>query len=117
MTPNLPEAAVLLGRPIENLAEAEVAAAALARKFGTACVLKGGHLAGAVITDLLYDGQRLHRFRKPRIATQTHGTGCTFAAALCAWLARGASLPLAVRRAQAYVHKQLTAQARQNSQT
>jgi len=107
ITPNVPEAEVLLGRRIDDAAEAEAAAGQLARRFRTACVLKGGHLAGSIVTDLLYAGEHLYRFRAARLKGATHGTGCMFSAALCALLARGKALPEAVRGAQSYVHSVL----------
>jgi len=104
LTPNIPEAARLLDRPIESLDDARDAARRLQAMGPTAVVLKGGHLPGDEVVDLLFDGHTLHEFRGPRIATtSTHGTGCTFASAIAANLALGSSLPESVRLAKAYV--------------
>jgi hydroxymethylpyrimidine/phosphomethylpyrimidine kinase len=103
-TPNIPEAEVLSGRPIDSPADARDAAGRIQALGPTAVIITGGHAAGAEIVDLLFDGERFLEFRTPRIdTTQTHGTGCTFASAVAAYLARGASLADAAAQAQAYV--------------
>jgi hydroxymethylpyrimidine kinase/phosphomethylpyrimidine kinase len=110
ITPNLPEAEVLLGRAIGSSDEQQTAARELARRFGVACVVKGGHLAGDAahrreVTDVLCVGGCVHAYRCPRVpAAQTHGTGCTFSAALAANLALGLPLPRAVANAQRFVY-------------
>ena len=69
-----------------------------------AVVIKGGHSPGDEIVDLLFDGRRFSEFRVPRVDSRnTHGTGCTFASAIAARLALGATLDEAVAGAQAYV--------------
>jgi hydroxymethylpyrimidine/phosphomethylpyrimidine kinase len=104
VTPNIPEAEVLSGRAIRTLDDAREAARVLHAMGPTAVVIKGGHAPGDEIVDLLYDGHRFTEFRAPRIASRnTHGTGCTFASAIAARLARGATLEEAVAGAQAYV--------------
>jgi hydroxymethylpyrimidine/phosphomethylpyrimidine kinase len=104
LTPNVPEASRLLDQPIESLDEAREAARRLQRMGPAAVVLKGGHLPGDEVIDLLFDGHTMHEFRGPRIVTSTtHGTGCTFASAIAANLALGSTLPEAVRQAKAYV--------------
>ena len=114
VTPNRAEAEVLWGAPITSTAEAEAAATGLARRWGAAVLLKGGHPAGAetdTATDLLAlpDGT-LHAFSLPRLATpHTHGTGCTLSAALACRLAEGHTLPQAVHLATAYLHRALAA--------
>lgn len=110
VTPNLPEAEALAKRPVDTPERVLDAAKAIA-DLGPALVLvKGGHAAGAVVTDLLWDGRELHRFAGPRIATRsTHGTGCTLSAAITAWLARGLAPVEAVRRARIFVEGSLTA--------
>ena len=109
ITPNLPEAEALLGERIADLAAARAAAAELARRYGTACALKGGHLESPTVTDLLFCDGRLHEWSSPRLAAaETHGTGCTFAAALTAGLAKGQPLPEAVERARGFVIHALT---------
>jgi hydroxymethylpyrimidine/phosphomethylpyrimidine kinase len=108
ITPNLPEAEVLWGAAIRTEADMSAAARDLERRFGAACALKGGHLRGAQVVDMLCENGRLHVWRSPRLrAAQTHGTGCTFSAALAAWLARGAALPEACNRARLYVRRAL----------
>ena len=70
----------------------------------SAVIVKGGHAPGDEIVDLLFDGERFYEFRTARISTRhTHGTGCTFASAIAAFLALGRSLPDATALAQAYV--------------
>jgi hydroxymethylpyrimidine/phosphomethylpyrimidine kinase len=88
ITPNLPEAAVLLSAPEPTtLAEMHQAARALHRLGPTYVLLKGGHLLAADSPDLLFDGKTITEFTSPRIATRnTHGTGCTLAAAIAALL-------------------------------
>ncbi len=108
VTPNLDEAGVLLGRAISSLAEMEAAGDQLVRAFGTAFLLKGGHLRGeSRATDLLFgaDGSR-HRFSAPFVSgVSTHGTGCATSAAIASYVARGLALPEAVERAKLYVTK------------
>jgi hydroxymethylpyrimidine/phosphomethylpyrimidine kinase len=90
VTPNLHEAGALLGRPVQSEERMRDAARAL-RGLGAAAVLvKGGNLAGGEAVDLLYDGDEFTRLATPRIQTpHTHGSGCTYAAAITALLARG----------------------------
>jgi hydroxymethylpyrimidine/phosphomethylpyrimidine kinase len=104
VTPNVPEAEALAGMPVRSLADAREAAGRILR-FGPAAVLvKGGHLSGDTITDLLVDGSHVIELTGPRIAGRhTHGTGCTLAAAIAARLALGQSLEDAARGAKAYV--------------
>jgi hydroxymethylpyrimidine/phosphomethylpyrimidine kinase len=104
VTPNVPEAEALAGMPVRSLADAREAARRILR-FGPAAVLvKGGHLPGDTITDLLVDGSQVIELTGPRIAGRhTHGTGCTLAAAITARLALGQSLEDAARGAKAYV--------------
>jgi hydroxymethylpyrimidine/phosphomethylpyrimidine kinase len=104
VTPNLPEAARLCGRPVTTLAEQREAAQALVKLGAGAALVKGGHAEGDPV-DVLFDGERLLELSLPRLeTTSTHGTGCTYAAAITAFLARGEALPSAVQRAHAYVH-------------
>lgn len=104
VTPNLPEAEVLLGITIATLDDAREAARRIQKMGPGAVVLKGGHLPGDEAIDVLFDGRAYHEFRAPRIDTRnTHGTGCTFASAIAANLALGHPLVEAVRRAKAYV--------------
>ena len=109
ITPNLPEAEALLGEVIPDEAALESAARRLSEKFGTAILLKGGHLDGPQCIDLLVDQGAVHRFTAARIPVSgSHGTGCTLSAAIAAQLARGASLPEAVKIAKAYLGETLS---------
>ena len=110
ITPNLPEAEVLVGRPIRDVADMRDAAAALRALGVPAVLLKGGHLEGDVVTDLLVTAEGVEEFTSARIATRhTHGTGCTLASAIAAGLAQGMSLRDAVVRARAYVRAAIAA--------
>jgi hydroxymethylpyrimidine/phosphomethylpyrimidine kinase len=103
VTPNLPEAEILVGRRIETLEEVRAAARVLHALGPRHIVVKGGHLAADPV-DLYFDGQRYLELHAARIQTpHTHGTGCTFASALAAFLARGLIVEQAVREAKAYV--------------
>ncbi len=104
VTPNVPEAEALTGVTIDGDASIEAALHAL-HALGPAWVLlKGGHLAASDATDFLYDGAHVHTFTGPRIATRnTHGTGCTYASAITAWIARGLAVPDAIHHAKAYL--------------
>ena len=104
ITPNLDEAAVLIGRPITNLEEMRLGGQELAVRFGIAILLKGGHLREAIATDLLFADGEIHEFRAPFVpGVSTHGTGCTYSAAIAAELARGLPLVEAVASAKRYV--------------
>ena len=108
VTPNLPEAEVLCGHAIRTRQELGPAAREIAERYGCACALKGGHMAGGVVVDVLWADGVLHEFELPRVRIrETHGTGCTFSAALAAHLALGCALPRAVQRAKAYVQSAL----------
>ena len=103
MTPNIPEAETLLGVKIETLEDAKEAAQALVGMGARAVVVKGGHLKGPP-TDILYDGEEFRAYTSRRIeTTSTHGTGCTFASATAANLAKGLPLRQAVSLAKSYV--------------
>ena len=104
VTPNIPEAETLAGMTIRGDDACREAARQIVRLGAAAVVIKGGHLPSADIVDLLYDGRRFVEFRTERIpGTSTHGTGCTFAAAVTAHLALGHPLEEAIPQAQAYV--------------
>jgi hydroxymethylpyrimidine/phosphomethylpyrimidine kinase len=106
VTPNLDEVAVLLGaRPRDETDMAE-AAERLVRSLGArAALVKGGHLDGDEVVDVLFDGA-IRTFRRPRVATRsTHGTGCTLSAAITARVALGDALAEAVETALHYVHR------------
>lgn len=108
LTPNLQEAACLLQTTVGTVEEMETAAADLARRYGTSVLLKGGHLTGDVMTDVLYDASRhtLHRYSSEKIDTPNlHGTGCTLSSAIATYLAQGETLPCSVLRAKQYMDK------------
>ncbi|HEY0885343.1 MAG TPA: bifunctional hydroxymethylpyrimidine kinase/phosphomethylpyrimidine kinase [Ramlibacter sp.] len=113
VTPNLDEAALLVGRPLGNEADMEAAARQLLEMGARAVLVKGGHLAGDIVSDLLLErGGEPCWTRGARIASpNTHGTGCTLSSAIAAHLALGAALPEAVQRAREYVRGALQAGA------
>lgn len=97
VTPNLNEASILVGFPVQDEASMRDAAQALVERGAGAALIKGGHLGGVQIVDILYDGHSFGQFRKPKLATtSTHGTGCTLSAAIAAGLAHGRPLQEAV---------------------
>jgi hydroxymethylpyrimidine/phosphomethylpyrimidine kinase len=103
LTPNLHEAAALAGFPVRGPDQMRRAAEAIAKLGARAVLVKGGHLETGATDVLLADG-RFYEFPAPRIATRhTHGTGCTYSAAIAACLARGLGLPDAVRAAKAFI--------------
>ena len=106
MTPNLPEAGVLLNRVMET-ADDQLDAIDDVRGLGAkAVLLKGGHLPDAELRDLLVEADRVTTFSNPRIETRhTHGTGCTLASAIAAGIAAGLALAPATERAIAYVRE------------
>jgi hydroxymethylpyrimidine/phosphomethylpyrimidine kinase len=104
ITPNLDEAARLLGEPIDNLQTMRQAGARLAEKYAVPVLLKGGHLAGKEAIDLLFAHGNVTEFAAPfSRGIATHGTGCTYSAAIIAGLASGLSLEESVRRAKKFV--------------
>ena len=105
VTPNVPEAEALTGITIRTMEEMRRAACRLRELGARAVLIKGGHLEGDA-TDLLFDGAGWHEFPAPRVATpHTHGTGCTYSAAITAGLALGLALPVAVGRAKRFIHE------------
>ena len=104
-TPNLGEAAALLKRDVKTISDMENAAQEFYRRYQCSVILKGGHLAADEdATDLLFDGQEITRLSTPRIPDiDTHGTGCTFSAALAALLGSDHSLPEAFAIAKRYI--------------
>lgn len=109
VTPNLDEAGVLLQRPVRGAEDQEPAAQALARRFGCAVLLKGGHLEGDPV-DLLWCDGRAQRFEHPRVETPglvARGTGCTLSAAITAQLALGDALPEACAAGIAFTARAL----------
>ncbi len=100
VTPNVPEAEVLAGRRIASLADAEAAARRIHDLGPGYVVVKGGHLEGDA-TDVAFDGEQPHRLEAPRLDRRhTHGTGCTFSAAIAAGLAKGQAPLTAIREAK-----------------
>jgi hydroxymethylpyrimidine/phosphomethylpyrimidine kinase len=113
VTPNLHEARALCGFEITNLDEMRRAAKAIHQMGPRNVVVKGGHLSAELeAIDLLYDGNSFQEFRAPRLSTKNdHGTGCTFASAIAAELAKGHTVPDAVRIAKEYLTQILRASA------
>ncbi len=110
ITPNLPEAELLAGMAIPDLAAMHRAVETLLRLGVPAVLLKGGHGAGGTVTDLLGTASGTVVFEHPRQVTRhTHGTGCTMATAVAVGLAGGLALPAAVERACRYVQAALAA--------
>jgi hydroxymethylpyrimidine/phosphomethylpyrimidine kinase len=104
VTPNIPEAEAIAGVTIRTVADMHAAARAIVAMGPRAVLLKGGHMEGAEVTDILYQGDMAEAMTHPRVDTRhTHGTGCTLASAIAAGLAQGMDLAAAVRRARAYV--------------
>jgi hydroxymethylpyrimidine/phosphomethylpyrimidine kinase len=104
VTPNAPEAEVLAGMPVRTVADAREAARRIHKLGPSAVVVKGGHLDTPEVVDVLYDGRAFTEFKGPRVESRnSHGSGCTFAAALAANLALGQPLVEAVRLAKEYV--------------
>jgi hydroxymethylpyrimidine/phosphomethylpyrimidine kinase len=104
LTPNLPEAEVLVGRSLNSEAAVREAARAIVDMGPRSVVMKGGHRSGGPAVDLLFDGQSFVEFSSERFETpNTHGTGCTFSAAIAAGLARGLGVEEAVGEAKRYV--------------
>ncbi|MCE2564930.1 bifunctional hydroxymethylpyrimidine kinase/phosphomethylpyrimidine kinase [Komagataeibacter sp. FNDCF1] len=111
LTPNLPEAEALLGRPIARREDMQDAARELLALGARAVLLKGGHIQGDELVDVLVEqGGRMETFASPRIATRhTHGTGCTLASAIATGLGQGMTLRDAVVRARTYVRNAIAA--------
>jgi hydroxymethylpyrimidine/phosphomethylpyrimidine kinase len=108
VTPNLPEAERLCGFEITTQEQMERAAQAIVARGARAVLVKGGHLAGDEIVDLLYFRGSFHEFRGKRIDTvHTHGTGCALAASIAARLALEDSMPQAVERSREFVRRGL----------
>jgi hydroxymethylpyrimidine/phosphomethylpyrimidine kinase len=108
VTPNLHEAAQLVGFPVDDRADMEMAAIALKAMGPRYVVVKGGHLKGDAC-DLLYDGEQFTVLANERIDTiHTHGTGCTFSSAVAAGLAKGLPVDQAVQAAKQYITMAIT---------
>lgn len=107
LTPNLHEAGLLTGRPVGDMTEMEEAARRLSARFGLSILVKGGHLEGDTMCDLLYNKEgNITRYPAPKVDSRNlHGTGCTLSSAIAAFLALGNPVEEAVRRAKNYVHQ------------
>jgi hydroxymethylpyrimidine/phosphomethylpyrimidine kinase len=104
ITPNLDEGGKLLGQKIQDRQAMDEAARALAKKYGASILLKGGHLSGDQALDLLFTDGKLTELTAPFVrGVTTHGTGCTYSAAITAGLAAGLSLEDSIRRAKDFV--------------
>ena len=107
ITPNIPEAEVLTGLTLDSSKKIREAAERIRQAGAKTVVVKGGHRRGPAV-DLFYDGHRFHEFRGPRIRTRhTHGTGCTFSAAIAAHLALGKNTDDAVQAAKEFITQAL----------
>ena len=114
ITPNIPEAELLLGRPIASQEELPEAARELSRNGRVSVFLKAGHLHDRELVDIFYNAEEDHilELRSERLDTpNTHGTGCTLSSALAAFLAHGCSLDEAARRAKEYIASAIAAGA------
>ena len=114
ITPNIPEAEVLLGKKISSNADIEAGAKLLAEKFNVNVLLKAGHLEGEVLTDIFYDKDldEVYRLSSGKIDTiNTHGTGCTLSSAIASYLALGYGIKEAVTLGKEYLYKALCAGA------
>jgi hydroxymethylpyrimidine/phosphomethylpyrimidine kinase len=108
ITPNIPEAEVLLGIKIEKQADLQRVVQSLSCNSRVSVLLKAGHLTDKILTDVFYNAETDETIELPssRVDTcNTHGTGCTFSSAIASFLAQGLSLNDAVRRAKAYIHQ------------
>ena len=118
LTPNLEEAGKLIDEPIRDLETMRKAGKQLQQKYQVSILLKGGHLAGDDAIDLLFAGDRISEFSAPFVrGVVTHGTGCTYSAAITAALASGLSLEAAVRRAKEFVTASIAKRLRWKSKS
>ncbi len=111
ITPNIPEAEILLGKKINNLHELPSLAKELSSNRKISVLLKAGHLSEKELTDIFYNAEtdQLLELTSERIETRnTHGTGCTLSSAIAAYLAHGLSLNEAVQQAKEYINKAIT---------
>lgn len=119
LTPNLREAELLTGRTLVDVEGLRQAARELHGRFGCAALVKGGHLLGVrEAADIFYDGKQELLLRAPFVrGLRTHGTGCTYSAAIAAFLARGLALPEAVGRAKQYITDAIAGSVRVGAHT
>ncbi|MBW2706684.1 MAG: bifunctional hydroxymethylpyrimidine kinase/phosphomethylpyrimidine kinase [Deltaproteobacteria bacterium] len=114
VTPNLPEAEVLLGQKIESFEDMQRAARSLAQFGSRSVLIKGGHLEGNISTDLLYltEEDRFVILEAERVDSRNnHGTGCTLSSAIAAYISRGSQIEDAVRKAKTYIQNAIRAGA------
>lgn len=110
ITPNLNEASVLTGQTLTTPQEMEQAARELSHAFYTAVLIKGGHLAGEEMCDVLYADEHTYIYKEKKIeSTNLHGTGCTLSSAIATFLAKGLPLDEAVGEAKAYISRAIRA--------
>jgi hydroxymethylpyrimidine/phosphomethylpyrimidine kinase len=111
LTPNMDEAAILSGREVREEAHLEPAARAIYERFGVPVLVKGGHLRGVEeVVDCFFDGSDAYEYRAPYMSgVNTHGTGCTLAAAIAVYLMRGYDALEAVNEGREYLRKALGA--------
>ncbi len=108
VTPNLHEAEILCGHAITSVDALRGAAAEIGDRFDVACVIKGGHLPGEAVVDVLYDEGEEFVFTAPRVdSAESHGSGCAFSAAITAFMARGMLLSDAVAKAKEFVRQSI----------
>tara|TARA_A100001015_G_scaffold179626_1_gene199761 strand:- start:547 stop:1374 length:828 start_codon:yes stop_codon:yes gene_type:complete len=106
LTPNIPEAEILTGIKIRDISNMKQAAKAIIDLGASQVILKGGHLKTRILTDLLMDEENIHTIETSKIVTNdTHGTGCTMASALSAFLAKSQPIEVAFKSAHSYVNK------------
>jgi hydroxymethylpyrimidine/phosphomethylpyrimidine kinase len=118
LTPNLDEAGKLIGEPIRDLEAMRKAGRQLQQKYAVSILLKGGHLVRDDAIDLLFAGDKISEFSAPFVrGVATHGTGCTYSAAITAALASGLSLEAAVRRAKKFVTASIAQRLRWKSKS
>ncbi len=118
ITPNLDEAAKLLGESIRTITRMRTAGRELQHKFRIPILLKGGHLKGGRAIDLLFVGDKVIEFSAPFVSgVSTHGTGCTYSAAITAGLAQGLGLEEAIGRAKKFVSATIAQHFRWKSNT
>jgi hydroxymethylpyrimidine/phosphomethylpyrimidine kinase len=119
VTPNLDEAEILAGKKISSIEQMRGAAREINGQFGCAVLVKGGHLRGGRdAVDIFYDGRTELLLSAPFVrGISTHGTGCTYSAAICAALARGEKLPRAVETGKKFVTAAIAGSARVGKHT
>ena len=118
LTPNVDEAALLAELRIRSVEDLRSAARRLHGRYGCGVLVKGGHLRGLrEAIDILFDGRQEWLLSAPFVrGVSTHGSGCTYSAAVTAWLARGRSLPEAVRAAKDYITQAIASSVRVGSE-